>query len=194
MNKPKFTFINYLKELKKSWVLLLVFFLLGAGAGTFYAFKGNDTASFNASLEISFYNEKLANGSTVSPYASIGSLLMSKKLLAEVDSSVKEEDLPEYEIKETAQGVFGVKINADSEEKVKDFSKTLVKAAPAMIEKAHGDSEDYKITVLKDAGKVTEAKVTGTKKRIITIAVVAFGALALAMLIVFIRFDYTAAR
>lgn len=195
MDKPKFTFKNYIKELKKSWVLLLVFLILGTGGGLFFALKNKDASeSIGSTMQIAFYNPKFSTNASISPYGPIADIIASKILLTKVDTSIKEEDVPDYKVVENNPGVFTFTINAKSEENLNVFAKAIVKDAPAMINEARGDGSDFKVTVLKDVDGNQTTKTSGTKKRIITVLVAALGSLALAMLIVFVRFDYIAAK
>lgn len=194
---PKFTFKNYLKELKKSWILLLIFFILGTGAGIFYAFKNKTVAAPQEYMfEIAVHNSKINNNTEVSPYDTIGGLLYSKKLLLDADKDIKEEDIPGYSVSEPRRGIFDIKIQSSSYEKAEALYKGIIKNATKIIGTVYSDAEDYKIVTLKEINKPIDDSAAGgnTKKRILSIAIAAFGALALGMLLIFIRFDFTAAK
>ena len=62
--------------------------------------------------------------------------------------------------------------------------------APVAIGAAFDDAESYKVTYLIRATETTPT--ISTAKRIISVAIVALGALALALIILFVKFDYSA--
>ncbi len=195
---PKFTFKNYLKELKKSWVLLVVFLVIGAAAGVFYSFKDSGTPAPTVNTftaEIAVHNPKANVTAQASPYNLVVGILNSKKLLLEANSSLKEDEVPSYTVAEDKRGVLVLRIATDSEEKAKKFSTTLFENAGKMISIVYGTADDYKFTLLKEAeGINTTVETKSTKSRIISMAVITLGALALGLLIIFIRFDFRATK
>lgn len=182
MAKPQFTFKNYLKELKKSWLLLAIFFIIGAGGGAYYAFS--KPVEYKASAKFSVYNSIVNTGSVTSPYSQIGSLLSSREVVEGV--------LSEYEITEKPFGVFEITATDGSSEKAIDTANTVLGNAWPAISAAFDDAENYHVTVL--AGATDATATTSTKQRVVSTAVAAFAGLALALVVVFIKFDYTAEK
>ena len=186
MTKTKFTFRNYLKELKKAWLFLTIFFVIGAAAGSAFAFTRK--VQYTASAKFSVYNSHVDNGAATSPYSQLIELFSSKKVLANVDKTVKLEEAPSYDVKESPRGIFEVKVTAADAEKAKNFANTVVVNTNNIITEAFDDAYNYRVTILEEA---SEAQPTVTlKTRAISIAIAAFGMLIIAAVIVFIRFDY----
>jgi len=117
---------------------------------------------------------------------------MSTKLVKENGDPAKTKDLSTYNVKESLRGVFLVTAyDADPQHAI-DTANTVVATAESVLTAVYNDASDYHITVLSEA---TEAIASVTvKSRIISIAVVAFGALALALIVLFIKFDFTAEK
>ena len=182
MSKPQFTFKNYLKEIKKCWILLAIFFVLGGAAGAYYSFT--KPTSYTANAKFSVYNSKLNTGSTTSPYSQIGELIMSDQLIGG--------ELSEYTVVEKPFGVFTITSTASDSQKAVDTANSVVDNTSNAISAAFEDADEYKITIL---SRATDASQTVTNKhRIISAAVIALGSLALALVIIFIKFDYTAEK
>ena len=120
-----------------------------------------------------------------SPYAQISDLLMSTEL-------VRTEDMAEYTVTEKPFGVFAIATRSTDEKKAVETANTVAGKTDEVIEKAFSDSENYEVTLTQKAEKTTQG-VTITN-RIISTAISAFGVLALALIIVFIKFDYTAEK
>ena len=186
MTKTAFTFRNYLKELKKAWIFLVIFFVIGAAAGAAYAFTRK--VQYTATAKFSVYNSHVDNGAATSPYSQLIELFSSKKVLANADETVKLEEIPDFDVKESPRGIFEVKVTDADKEKAKTFANLVVINTSNVIAAAFDDSYNYHTTVLEEA---EEAKPTVTlKTRAISIAAAAFGMLVIAAVIVFIRFDY----
>lgn len=181
--KPKFTFKNYLKELKRYWFVLVAALVIGGGAGAAYSFS--KATSYSASSKLSVYNYEVNTGSATSPYAQVGDLLMSKELVGE--------DFSEYTVTEKPFGVFEIVTTAGSEEKAVETANGVMESAEKVIEAAFGESaKDYKVTILTRAEKAEPT--SGMKSRIISTAVIAVGAFALVAIAIFIKFDYTSEK
>ena len=157
MTKTKFTFRNYLKELKKAWIFLVIMFVIGAAAGSAYAFTRK--AQYTATAKFSVYNSHVDNGAATSPYSQLIELFSSKKLLASVNEDVKLEEVPSYEVKEAPRGIFEVKVTDADKEKAKSFANLIVVNTNNVIESAFDDSYNYRTTVLEEA---TDAEPTVT--------------------------------
>ncbi|MCQ2571044.1 MAG: hypothetical protein MJ154_02240 [Candidatus Saccharibacteria bacterium] len=181
--KPKFTFKNYLKEVKKCWILLVVALVIGAGAGAAYSFSR--PTNYGTSAKLSVFNYEVNTGSATSPYSQIGDLLMSKEL--------NEGDLSSYEVVEKPFGVFEITVTAESEEKAISTANSVMENADKAINVAFGeDAKNYKVTVLKRASEASQ--VLTMKSRIISTAIIVVGLLALALIAIFIKFDYSAEK
>lgn len=181
MSKPQFTFRNYLKELKKSRIVLVVFFILGVIAGSIYAFS--KPTEYSAVSKLSVYNSRVNTGSATSPYSQIGDLLTSSEL-------INQDNLSSYDVLEEPFGVFVITATSTDSQKAIDTANTVINNAPVVIDMAFDDADSYKVTYLIRA---SEANPTiSTAKRIVTAAIVALAALALALIILFVKFDYSA--
>ncbi len=186
MAKTKFTFRNYLKELKKAWIFLAIFFVIGAGIGSAYAFTRK--VQYTATAKFSVYNSHVDNGAATSPYSQLIELFSSAKLLANVDETVKLEDVPVYEVKESPRGIFEVTVTSADAEKAKSFANTVIINSSNVIASAFDDSYNYRTTILEEA---LSAQPTVTMKtRLVSILVAAFGMFIIAAVVIFIRFDY----
>ena len=182
MSKPQFTFKNYLKEIKKCWIFVAVIIVLGVAGGAYYAFS--KPATCTASSKVSVYNSSVNNGPVSSPYAQIGELLMSKELV--------NGDLEEYTVVEKPFGVFEITATSTEEQKAIDTANNVIDNIDEVINEAFDDAEDYRVTVL---NRASEAELTITmKNRIISVAVFAVAAFVLALIAIFVKFDYIAEK
>ncbi|MBR3378518.1 hypothetical protein IKG50_04335 [Candidatus Saccharibacteria bacterium] len=184
MLKTKFTLKNYFKELKKAWLLLVIFAILGAAGGAFYAFK--KPVKYTTSAIVLVNNSKIDNGAVFSPYAQITELLSSKNLLQEINKDLKE--IPEYTVFENPRGVFAVTVTDDDPENAKKVADTIINSTDELAKIAFDNPDDYRITIVKKADDATPT--ITTKTRLMTIAIAAGAMLVLAAVIVFIKFDY----
>jgi len=181
--KPKFTFKNYLKEVKKCRIFVIIFFVLGAIAGGAYAFSR--PTEYVASSKLSVYKASVNTGSTTSPYSQISEILMSKELIGD-------ENLSKYEVAEKPFGVFEIKATASDSAKAVDTANTVMTQAGNAIAIAYGDADSYKITILTRASEAEQTM--STKKRILSTVIVALGAVVLALICVFVKFDYSSEK
>jgi capsular polysaccharide biosynthesis protein len=188
MSKPKFTFGNYFKELKKSWILLAVFTIIGAAAGAYYAFTKPTQYTANSKFIIS--NSLIDNGTAISPYSQVGDAISSRKILSTIVNDAK--DFPDYSIVEDPRGVFNITVTDNDSENAKKVANTIVNSAKDVIEAIYDNANYYKVTVAEEA---EEANPTVTAKtRIISIVVAAVAMFAIAAIIVFIKFDYNSEK
>lgn len=186
MSKTKFTFKNYLKELRKQWIILLAFFVVGGVVGAYYSFS--KPIVYTATAKISIYNPKLNVGSPTSPYSQIAEFLASDSLLIKANEDVEEKDIVEHKIVETSQGVFSITTTGVDEDLVVKNMNMIVDSTESIIELVYDDADDYTVTVLSRADCASSA--ASKKSRFISTSIAAICALALAMIIVFVRFDY----
>jgi capsular polysaccharide biosynthesis protein len=184
--KTKFTFRNYIKELKKSWFVLVLFLIIGGLVGTWHAFK--TPTQFEATSKIFVHNSMVDNGTATSPYAQIGELLLSESIIASTDENLNESDLSEYTIVEKPYGVFTITATSTDYDKAIKTANTIVEKASNAIASVYDDAKDYHVTILKRATNADSS--TTTRRRAVSAAIIALGAVVLAMIIIFIKFDY----
>jgi len=190
MPKPKFTFRNYLKALKDAWIVLAVFLVLGAGAGAFVAFR--KPVMYISTSKIAVYNSAVDNGAVTSPYTQITEYLASKKLLAEVDDAIDIEEIPDYTVEELPRGIFTIAVTAKDPETAKKYAGLIINDSIRILASVLGDTEDYRITTLEEASDGAPT-VTG-KTRVAYVAIAALGALIIAAIGVFVKFDYNSEK
>lgn len=190
MAKTKFTFKNYLKELRKQWIILSAFFVVGAAVGAYFSFSKPITNT--AKAKISAYNSSIDNGSPVSPYSQISEFINSSKILLEVDDDITGEDIAAYEATESKRGVFEIIATDPDADKAIKTANIVADNAHAIIDHVYDDADNYKIIVLQHAEKASTS--ASKKSRFISTGIAAIGALVLAMIIVFIRFDYSSEK
>ena len=188
MSKTKFTLKNYFKELKKAWLLLVIFAILGAAGGAFYAFK--KPVMYTASAKVLVYNSSIDNGSTVSPYSQIGELLLSKEVINEINKD--SDDISDYTVVEAPRGVFTITATSGNEDHAKKVANTVIESTSGAIRYAFDDADDYRAMVLQEADQASPT--VTTKTRIISIAIAAAAMLIIAAVIVFIKFDYSSEK
>lgn len=188
MSKTKFTLRNYFKELKKAWLLLAIFAIIGAAGGAFYAFK--KPVLYTTSAKVLVYNSSVDNGSAASPYAQIGELLMSKNLIEDTNKDLK--DIPEYTVVELPRGVFEVKVTDANADHAKEVANAVVNSTSSVISYAFDDADDYRVSVLTEAKDASST--VSTKSRIISIVIAAAAMIVLAAVVVFIKFDYSSEK
>lgn len=186
MAKTKFTFRNYLKALKKNWILLAIFFVIGAAAGAFISLK--KPVMYVSTSKIAIYNSAVDNGAVMSPYTQITEYLSSKKLLAEVDDSVEISEIPEYVVEELPRGIFTIKVTASDADTAKKYAELVIHDTTRILTAVLGNIDDYRITTLEEASD--GAPTVTNKTRIIYLAIASLGALLIAAIGVFIKFDY----
>ena len=182
MSKPQFTFKNYLKEVKKSWLLVAIFVALGAVGGAVCSFAR--PTIYAASAKISVYNSAVNTGSITSPYAQISELLMSGELV--------KGDLEEYTVVEKPFGVFEIIATSTNSDKAIETADAVVDNVDEAINKAFDDAGDYRITILGRASKTTPT--ITMRNRIISTTVSIVSAFVLALVIIFVKFDYIAEK
>jgi capsular polysaccharide biosynthesis protein len=184
MANAKFTLKNYFKELKKSWLLLAIFVVLGAAGGAFYAFR--KPVLYTATAKVVINNASVDNGSMTSPYAQITALLMSKDLV----NQAKGEDvnIPSYTVVEAPRGVFAVTATDADEQRAKDGANTVIDNVDKIIALAFDNARDFRVTVVERAENTTPT--VTMKTRIISIVVAAAAMFVLAAVVVFVKFDY----
>jgi capsular polysaccharide biosynthesis protein len=190
MSTTQFTLTNYFKEVKKCSIFVIILVIIGAAAGTWFAFR--KPTQYTATAKIAVHNPNIDDGTPASPYMQIASLINSRKLIMEADSSIKDDDLAQYDVTEVNRGVFQIEITADTEQKVISTAKSVINNTSGVINDTYENSEDYHVTVLSEPSSATPTIVM--KDRIISIAVAVAGALVVAMIVVFIKFDYQAEK
>ena len=188
MAKTKFTFKNYFKELKKSWLLLVIFTIIGAGAGAYYAFT--KPTLYTASSKFIISNTLIDNGTAVSPYSQVSEALSSKKILSTIIDDV--DNLSDCSVVEDPRGVFVINATDKDAKKAQETANKIVNSAKEVVDSIYDNANYYKVTI---ASEADEAKPTVTAKtRIISIIVAAIAMLAIAAIVVFIKFDYNSEK
>ena len=190
MAKTKFTFRNYLKALKEAWLVLVIFLVLGAGAGAFVAFK--KPVMYTSATKIAVYNSTIDNGAVTSPYTQIAEYLASKKLLAEVDDAIELADIPAYTVVEAPRGIFTITVTANDAETAKKFAGIINNNAMGILSSVLGNTDSYRLTTLEEASDGVPT--VTSKTRIIYLAIASLGALIIAAIGVFIKFDYSSEK
>ena len=188
MTKLKFTFKNYLQELKKSYLLLIILLIIGLAGGAFYAFSRKTQYVSHAKLLVN--NSAVDNGSATSPYAQIGELLSSKKLLETVNTAAK--DVPAYEVIEMPRGVFMINVTDNNGEHAKEIANAVLASAGDIISTAFDNASDYRITIIEEASE--PAATVSMKSRLVSIAIAGAAMLIVGAVIVFIKFDYNSEK
>ena len=184
MANAKFTLKNYFKELKKAWLLLVIFAIIGAGAGAFYSFK--KPVLYTANAKVLVNNSKIDNGAAMSPYAQITELLTSQNIVKNATGS--DESLSGYQVAESPRGVFTITATASDADQAKKVANTVVESASSIMSIAFDDAEDYRVTIINYAEDA--APTVTAKTRVISIVIAAAAMLVLAAVVVFIKFDY----
>lgn len=184
-SENKFTFKNYLKYLRKYWVLIVVFAVIGLIGS--YIHISNSKVTYSANLKVMVYNAEVDQGAAVSPYAQFKEILTSEILIEE---RVGLKDIASHiEVKESNRGVF---IITDTEsdagtavENIKKISENI----RSLVDGVYSDADKYEITILQIDQQAVAS--TNLKKDIFMGIVATFAMVALAAVIIFIKFDFS---
>jgi capsular polysaccharide biosynthesis protein len=109
-----------------------------------------------------------------------------------MSSELIEADLEEYVVAEKPFGVFEIVATSNDSQKAIDTANTVMDKTSNVISAAYDDADNYQITVLERASEATPTIVT--KNRIISTAIIVAGAFVLALVAVFVKFDYIAEK
>ena len=184
-SENKFTFKNYLKYLRKYWVLIVIFAVIGLIGS--YIYISNSKVTYSANLKVMVYNAEVDQGAAVSPYVQFKEILTSDILIEE---RVGLKDIASHiEVKESNRGVF---IITDTEsdagtavENIKKISENI----RSLVDGVYSDADKYEITILQIDQQATAS--TNLKKDIFMGIVATFAMVALAAVIIFIKFDFS---
>lgn len=184
-SENKFTFKNYLKYLRKYWVLIVVFAVIGLIGS--YIYISNSKVTYSANLKVMVYNAEVDQGAAVSPYVQFKEILTSDILIEE---RVGLKDIASHiEVKESNRGVF---IITDTEsdagtavENIKKISENI----RSLVDGVYSDADKYEITILQIDQQAAAS--TNLKKDIFMGIVATFAMVALAAVIIFIKFDFS---
>jgi len=181
----RFTFKNYIKYLKKYWVLVVIFAIIGIIGSLL--FVSNNKVTYSANIKIMIYNAEADQGSAVSPYLQFKEILTSNILME--DKVGIEDASGRLEVKESNRGVFTITDTESNPEKAVDNIKKIGDNIQALINGTYSDAYKYEITVLQLDQQATPS--TSTKKNILMCAMATFSMIILAAIIIFIKFDFS---
>ena len=184
-SENKFTFKNYLKYLRKYWVLIVVFAVIGLIGS--YIYISNSKVTYSANLKVMVYNAEVDQGAAVSPYVQFKEILTSDILIEE---RVGLKDIASHiEVKESNRGGFTI-TDTESEagtavENIKKISENI----RSLVDGVYSDADKYEITILQIDQQAAAS--TNLKKDIFMGIVATFAMVALAAVIIFIKFDFS---
>ena len=181
----KFTFKNYLRYLKKYWLLIVIFAIIGAVGSFFYI--SNSKVTYSASLKVMIYNAEADQGATASPYLQFKEILTSNVLIEE---RIGIKDAASHlEVKETNRGVFTITNTEDNPDTTVETIKKIGDNIRSLIDGVYSDADKYEITVLQLDQQATPS--TSMKKNLLMGAIATFAMIILAAVIIFIKFDFS---
>ena len=181
----KFTFKNYLRYLKKYWLLIVIFAIIGAVGSFFYI--SNSKVTYSASLKVMIYNAEADQGATASPYLQFKEILTSNVLIEE---RIGIKDAASHlEVKETNRGVFTITNTEDNPDTTVETIKKIGDNIRSLIDGVYSDADKYEITVLQLDQQATPS--TSMKKNLLMGTIATFAMIILAAVIIFIKFDFS---
>ena len=181
----KFTFKNYLRYLKKYWLLIVIFAIIGAVGSFFYI--SNNKVTYSASLKVMIYNAEADQGATASPYLQFKEILTSN-ILIEERIGIKDV-VSHLEVKETNRGVFTITNTEDNPDTAVETIKKISENIRSLVDGVYSDADKYEITVLQLDQQATPS--TSMKKNLLMGIIATFAMVALAAVIIFIKFDFS---
>ena len=181
----RFTFKNYLRYLKKYWLLIVIFAIIGAVGSFFYI--SNNKVTYSASLKVMIYNAEADQGATTSPYLQFKEILTSNILIEE---RIGIKDVASHlEVKETNRGVFTITNTEDNPDTAVETIKKISENIRSLVDGVYSDAEKYEITVLQLDQQATPS--TSMKKNLLMGAIATLAMIVLAAVIIFIKFDFS---
>ena len=182
-SENKFTFKNYLKYLRKYWVLIVVFAVIGLIGS--YIYISNSKVTYSANLKVMVYNAEVDQGAAVSPYVQFKEILTSDILIEE---RVGLKDIASHiEVKESNRGVFTITDTESDAGTAVENIKKISENIRSLVDGVYSDADKYEITILQIDQQATAS--TNLKKDIFMGIVATFAMVALAAVIIFIKFD-----
>ncbi|MCR4752899.1 MAG: hypothetical protein K5837_00555 [Candidatus Saccharibacteria bacterium] len=184
-SENKFTFKNYLKYLRKYWVLIVVFAVIGLIGS--YIYISNSKVTYSANLKVMVYNAEVDQGAAVSPYVQFKEILTSDILIEE---RIGLKDIASHiEVKESNRGVFTItNTESDADTAVENIKK-ISENIRSLVDGVYSDADKYEITILQIDQQAAAS--TNLKKDIFMGIVATFAMVALAAVIIFIKFDFS---
>jgi len=184
-SENKFTFKNYLKYLRKYWVLIVVFAAIGLIGS--YIYISNLKVTYSANLKVMVYNAEVDQGAAVSPYVQFKEILTSDILIEE---RVGLKDIASHiEVKESNRGVFTITDTESDAGTAVENIKKISENIRSLVDGVYSDADKYEITILQIDQQAAAS--TNLKKEIFMGIVATFAMVALAAVIIFIKFDFS---
>ena len=184
-SENKFTFKNYLKYLRKYWVLIVVFAVIGLIGS--YIYISNSKVTYSANIKVMVYNAEVDQGAAVSPYVQFKEILTSDILIEE---RVGLKDIASHiEVKESNRGVFTITDTESDAGTAVENIKKISENIRSLVDGVYSDADKYEITILQIDQQATAS--TNLKKDIFMGIVATFAMVALAAVIIFIKFDFS---
>ena len=183
--KQEFTFKNFLKYLKKCWIFIFIFMIIGLVGGLF--FVNRSPVTYSATTKFIIHNAEVDQGSAASPYAQFKEIISSKKIIKDkLQLDISADNL---EVKELTRGIFVITYTDKDADAAVNNVKTLGENIDTIISEAYSDAEKYEVTTLAIDETATPSTTTKNNILMIILATIAMGVLATIML--FIKFDFT---
>ncbi len=184
-SENKFTFKNYLKYLRKYWVLIVVFAAIGLIGS--YIYISNLKVTYSANLKVMVYNAEVDQGAAVSPYVQFKEILTSDILIEE---RVGLKDIASHiEVKESNRGVFTITDTESDAGTAVENIKKISENIRSLVDGVYSDADKYEITILQIDQQAAAS--TNLKKEIFMGIVATFAMVVLAAVIIFIKFDFS---
>lgn len=184
-SENKFTFKNYLKYLRKYWVLIVVFAVIGLIGS--YIYISNSKVTYSANLKVMVYNAEVDQGAAVSPYVQFKEILTSDILIEE---RIGLKDIASHiEVKESNRGVFTITDTESDAGTAVENIKKISENIRSLVDGVYSDADKYEITILQIDQQAAAS--TNLKKDIFMGIVATFAMVALAAVIIFIKFDFS---
>ena len=184
-SENKFTFKNYLKYLRKYWVLIVVFAVIGLIGS--YIYISNSKVTYSANLKVMVYNAEVDQGAAVSPYVQFKEILSSDILIEE---RIGLKDIASHiEVKESNRGVFTITDTESDAGTAVENIKKISENIRSLVDGVYSDADKYEITILQIDQQAAAS--TNLKKDIFMGIVATFAMVALAAVIIFIKFDFS---
>lgn len=184
-SENKFTFKNYLKYLRKYWIIIAVFAAIGLIGS--YIYISNLKVTYSANLKVMVYNAEVDQGAAVSPYVQFKEILTSDILIEE---RVGLKDIASHiEVKESNRGVFTITDTESDAGTAVENIKKISENIRSLVDGVYSDADKYEITILQIDQQATAS--TNLKKEIFMGIVATFAMVALAAVIIFIKFDFS---
>ena len=184
-SENKFTFKNYLKYLRKYWVLIVVFAVIGLIGS--YIYTSNSKVTYSANLKVMVYNAEVDQGAAVSPYVQFKEILTSDILIEE---RIGLKDIASHiEVKESNRGVFTITDTESDAGTAVENIKKISENIRSLVDGVYSDADKYEITILQIDQQAAAS--TNLKKDIFMGITATFAMVALAAVIIFIKFDFS---